>query len=137
MITTNDKRFHKCPDVKIDNEPTLRKYFAFGSVILMFTHGNRGKLSDYPLLMAAEQPQMFGGATHREAHTGDKHHLKVQEHHGIRVRISPALCPPDAWHSEHHFVGSTRSAEAFVWHETEGLVGTAVFTVQAPKKQVN
>lgn len=129
-----EMRFHDCPDVTIDNSPTLRKYVAFGSVMLMFTHGNRGKLSDYPLLMAAEQPKMFGNAVHREAHTGDKHHMKVEEYHGIRVRISPALCPPDAWHSEHHYVGSSRSAEAFVWHESEGLVGTAVYTVQPPAK---
>lgn len=126
--------FHRCKDITIDNAPAMRKYYQWGKVMLMLTHGNRGKLADYPLVMAAEQPEMFGATVHREAHTGDKHQLKVQEHHGVRVRISPALCPPDAWHAEHHFVGNARSAEAFVWHREEGLVGTANYTVAPTKK---
>jgi hypothetical protein len=126
--------FHGAADVTIDNAPNFRKYHQFGKVMLMFTHGNSGKLSEYPLTMAAEQPMMFGATLHREAHTGDKHHLKVDEYKGIKVRISPALCPPDAWHADKHYVGSARSAEAFVWHKDEGLVATAIYTVPAPAK---
>lgn len=117
------------PRVVVHNEPTMRKYLRFGRVMLLFTHGNTGKLRDYPLLMATEQPEMFGATQHREAHTGDKHQLQVQEQHGIRVRILSALCPPDAWHSDNHYVGNQRSAEAFIWHRDEGLIGTAIYTV--------
>ncbi len=127
--------FHSTPDVTIHNEPTMRKYHQHGKVMLMWTHGDKGRLPDYPLMMAIEQPEMFGATLYREAHTGDKHHLRVQEHHGVRVRISPALCAPDAWHSENHYVGAQRAAEAFVWHADEGLVGTAVYTV-SPAKDV-
>lgn len=121
--------YHKTKGVTVDNAPTMRKYLRHGRVMLMFTHGNTGKLADYPLLMATEQPEMWAATEFREAHTGDKHQLRVQEHKGVRVRILPALCPPDAWHSEHHFVGMQRSTEAFVWHPDEGLIGTAVYTV--------
>jgi hypothetical protein len=121
--------------VVIDNDPRMRKYKQFGQVMLMFTHGHQGKLEKYPQLMASEQREMWGATIHREAHTGDKHQLKVQEHFGVKVRISPALCPPDAWHSENQFVGQGRSAEAFVWHREEGLVGTAYYTVPAPKRK--
>jgi hypothetical protein len=62
--------FHATPDVMIDNEPRNRKYHQFGQVILMFTHGDKGKRPNYPLVMATEQPQMFGATVHREAHTG-------------------------------------------------------------------
>ncbi|HXG71345.1 MAG TPA: hypothetical protein VNJ04_12135 [Gemmatimonadaceae bacterium] len=117
-------------DVEIDNAPTMRKYHQHGKVMLMFTHGNKGKLAEYPLLMATEQPDMWGATIHREAHTGDKHQLRVQEHRGVKVRISPALCPPDAWHSEMQFVGNAESAEAFIWHPEEGLIGTAFYTVR-------
>jgi hypothetical protein len=126
--------FAKCDDVVINNVPTSRKYHQWGKVMLMFTHGNSGKLADYPLLMAVEQPVMFGSTEFREAHTGDKHQLKVHELHGVRVRISPALCPPDAWHCEHAFVGNPRSAEGFVWNRGVGLVGTAVYTVPTPSE---
>jgi hypothetical protein len=49
---------------------------------------------------------------------------------GVITRISPALCAADAYHSEHHFVGNLRSAQAFVFSPTEGLLSIAVFTVQ-------
>jgi hypothetical protein len=125
--------YHGCTDVTVDNAPRMRKYYRHGAVMLMFTHGNKGKLDKYPQVMAAEEPEMFGATKYREAHTGDKHQLKVQEHFGVKVRISPALCPPDAWHAENHFVGSNRSAEAFVWNRDEGLIGTAYYTVPSPK----
>jgi hypothetical protein len=121
--------FHKTPDVTIDNAPTTRKYHQFGKVMLMLTHGDKGKRNDYPLLMATERPEMFAATVHREAHTGHLHTLRVQEHHGVRVRISPALCPPDAWHAEQGYVGNARAAQAYVWHETEGLVSLATYTV--------
>lgn len=125
--------YHSAEDVKIDNSPALRKYYQWGKCMFLFAHGNKGKLADYPLLMATEQPKMFGATLWREAHTGDKHQLKVSEHHGVRVRILPALCPPDAWHTEHAFVGMQRSAEAFMWHREEGLIGTAVYSVAEPR----
>jgi len=121
--------FHATPDVSIDNEPRNRKYFQFGQVMLMFTHGDKGKRLNYPLVMATEQPQMFGSTTHREAHTGHLHQMRVEESHGVKVRISPALCPADAWHAENMFTGNARAAEAFVWSKDEGLVGTAIYTV--------
>jgi hypothetical protein len=126
--------YHRDADVEVDNAPTMRKYHRHGKVMLMFAHGNRGKLDQYPLLMATEQPEMFGATVHREAHTGDKHQLRVQEHRGVKVRISPALCPPDAWHAENLFTGNQRAAEAFVWHAEEGLIATANYVVPGAMK---
>ncbi len=121
--------YHDVPDVTIMNDPILRKYVQFGQVALMFTHGDKGKATDWPLLFATEQPKMFGSTTHREIHVGHLHQTRLTEKHGVRVRISPALCPVDAWHSDNQFVGQLRGAEAYVYHKTEGLVNVAHFTV--------
>jgi hypothetical protein len=118
-----------CPDVVIDNAPTQRKYVEFGRVMLLLTHGDKGKRADYPLLMATEQPAMFGRTKYREAHTGHLHQMRVQEHHGVRVRILPSLAGVDAWHAENGYVGNIRAAEAFVWSKDEGLVATAYYSV--------
>src|SRR3990167_10886602 len=94
--------YHKCKDVVIENDPTPRKYFQWGNVMLMWSHeGQIGKRSDYPLLMATEQPQMFGATKFREVHTGDLHQVRLEEKHGVRVRILPSLSAADDWHSEH------------------------------------
>lgn len=121
--------YHATPEVTVLNAPTPRKYIEHGKVMLMFTHGDKGRKDNYPLLMATEQPEMFGRTKFREAHTGHLHQLQVKEQMGVRVRISPALCAPDAWHSEYHLVGNQRAAEAFVWSPTDGLVSLAVYTV--------
>lgn len=123
--------FHRDKTVKVDNRPLPRKYEQFGKVMLMFCHGDKGKKQDYPLLMATEQPEMFGSSLYREAHIGHRHESKLTEHHGVRVRTSPALCEPDEWHSGMGFVGNARAAEAFVWHREQGLIATAHYTVDA------
>ena len=126
--------FHADPDVTVHNEPTLRKYIEHGKVMLMFTHGNRGKQLDYPLLMATEKPELWGRTKYREAHLGHLHKtqmrdsLKVNENHGVRVRIISSLCAADAWHSEMTFVGNLRQAEAFVWNNVEGQIAHATYT---------
>src|SRR6185437_7923547 len=128
--------FAKYKDVEIDNLPRERKYHQFGVVMLMYTHGHKGKHSDYPIKMAVEQPQMFGATKFRECHTGHKHKTQsdltrvrdVDESHGVRVRIIPALCPPDDWHAVNGFVGNLRSAELYLWSKKEGLIGTANYT---------
>lgn len=124
MYFTNDSR------VTVDNQPRARKYHKHGQVLLMFTHGDKGKKADYPLTMATEEPLLFGSTKHRECHTGHTHMTKLDEQHGVRVRVLPALCPADDWHSQNFFIGNQRSAEAYVWSATEGLISTAVYTVQ-------
>jgi len=96
--------------------------------LIMFTHGDKGKAKDLPLIMAAEKSILFGSTKFHEIHTGHIHTLKVEERHGIRHRTLPALCPPDAWHAENGYVGNLRSSEAFVWDEQEGLIGIVIYT---------
>jgi DNA repair exonuclease SbcCD nuclease subunit len=121
--------FNNSPNVAIDNQPRMRKYLRFGRVMLMFTHGDKGKREDYPLVMATEEPEMFGATFWREAHTGHRHQVRTSENHGVRVRILPALCAVDDWHSENQFVGNIRSAEAYIWNGSEGLIGTASYAL--------
>lgn len=130
--------FRGCKDVEIDNSPKYRKYHQFGKVMLLLTHGDKGRRSDFPLLMATEQSKMFGATVFREAHTGHSHQTKVEEKHGVRVRVLPALCPPDDWMSENTYsVKNQRSAEAYVWNADEGLITIAVYTdpdeIEPPK----
>lgn len=117
--------FHNYEDVEVDNTPRARKYHQYGKVMLMFTHGHTGKRADYPLTMAAEEPQMWGETKYREAHTGHIHQTKTEELHGVRVRVLPALCETDAWHSANGFTNNLRVAEAYVWSKSEGLIAQA------------
>ena len=120
--------FHNYSDVTIDNMPRYRKYHRFGNVLLMLTHGDKGKKNEYPLLMATECPKDFGETKFREAHVGHIHQTRLEEKYGVRVRTLSALCSPDDWHAENAYVGNLRSAEGFIWNRKEGLIGTVVYT---------
>lgn len=122
--------YHATKDVEILNAPTPRKYLQHGKVMILWTHGDKGRKDNYPLLMATERPEMFGATKFREIHCGHLHQLQVKEMMGVRVRISPSLTSADAWHSENHLIGNQRAAEAFVWSPSEGLVSIATYTVR-------
>jgi hypothetical protein len=126
--------FRKAPNVIVDVSPTVRKYRQHGKVMLMWAHGNAGKLEDYGATMAAEQPRMWGDTRWREAHTGDKHHRRLIEMKGATVRILPSLRPPCAWSAENHYIGSIRAAEAYVWNADEGLISTASYSILGESK---
>lgn len=121
--------FKNCKDVHVDNAPTLRKYFEWGVNGILFLHGDKGKLKDYALLMATECREMWGRTTWHEVHTGDKHHVHLEEQLGARVRILPSLAPSSHWESEHNYVGAQRSAEAYVWNKNEGLICSVTYTI--------
>jgi len=121
--------FHQASDVTIDNLPTPRKYMQHGRVMLMWTHGDKGKRQDFPLLMATEQPAMWGATIFREAHTAHRHTTKTEEFHGVRVRILPSLAGTDYWHASHGFTGNIRSSEAYLWNAGEGLISTATYAI--------
>lgn len=123
--------FSRYTDVTFDIDPSSRKYFEFGVNMFLFTHGDKGERTDYPLLMATERHEMFGRTKFREIHIGHTHETKTIEKHGVRVRVLPALCPPDEWHASMGFVGNQRNAEGYIYNEKEGLVGIVVYNDQS------
>lgn len=121
--------YRNCPEVTIDNAPRLRKWWEFGNVMVMFEHGDKGKLKDYGKDMASEKPEMWGRTKWREAHTGDKHTRRVFEDKGYTARGFPSLRPSCAWSIEFHLSGSIQASEALVWSKVEGLIGQATFSI--------
>ena len=125
--------FRNCKGVEIDNEPRQRKYYQHGKVMLMLTH--KAKMDECLGIMAVERPAMWATTTCREVHMGHIHTRKgmsfdVNEIKGVTVRTLPSLRPPCAWSADLGYVGNLRSAEAYIFNDKEGLIGTAVYTVQ-------
>lgn len=119
--------FRRTPGVSINNEPKLRKYYRYGQNLIGYTHGDKEKMDSLPLIMATEEPKLWAETKFREMHLGHFHHKKdvryqsSSEHNGVRVRVVPSLCPPDAWHKAMGYE-NLRSAEAFVWGLDTGCV---------------
>lgn len=108
--------------VSVENAPTQRKYYVFGDNLILYTHGNEEKMADLPLIMATERAEDWGRAKHRFVRVGHFHQDKASEYHGVKVTISPALCPPDQWHASKGYIGNKEAAIANLYHRTKGLL---------------
>jgi len=109
-------------NVTVDNSEEPRKYYEYGTNMIMFTHGDNEKAAEMPLIMATEQPEMFARSTHREAHCGHFHKEMVNEHRGDKVRFIPSICPNDEWHKRMGYQAK-RTGQAYIWNKKAGLGG--------------
>lgn len=109
-------------NVVVDNSMESRKYVEYGVNMLMYTHGDKEKPSEMPLIMATEQPEMFARCSVREVHCGHLHKEMVNEYRGIKVRFIPSICANDDWHKTMGY-SAVRTGQAYIWSKTNGLEG--------------
>jgi len=115
--------FTNDPDVTINNNGEYRKYFEYGVNMLMFTHGDKEKIADLPLIMATENPLMFSRTKYREIHLGHMHKEMSNEYRGIKVKFLPSICTTDEWHKMMGY-NHMKCAQAFLYSYKHGLEGT-------------
>lgn len=121
-------------NVHINNSPKLRKYYQYGTNMLVFTHGDKEKHNELGLIAAHEEPVMWGQTRYREVHLGHLHKSKsVQyttgdEFPGFKIRILPSLSGTDAWHHAKGFL-SMKAAKAFIFDKTKGLITEHTYNV--------
>ena len=120
--------FRNDPNVNVDNSDDPRKYYQYGTNMMMFTHGDKEKAQNIPLIMATEQPEMFAATSHREAHCGHFHKEQVNEYRGIKVRFVPSICPNDSWHKQMGY-DSKRTGQAYIWSKERGMEGYNQYNV--------
>jgi hypothetical protein len=123
--------------VTIRNDPAPRTYVLWGNVLLGLAHADGEKPGDLAQIMATEAPNEWAASAGgwREWHVGHLHRKReglswqVEEDRGVRVRWMPTLAPRDAWAAGKGYL-HLRAAEAYLWHRTDGYVGT--FSVSVP-----
>lgn len=116
--------YNNNPNVSVDNRAVHRKYYQFGQNLIGFAHGADEKLTQLPMMMAYDVPDMWATSKFREWHTGDKHRLNkldVAETGGVVVRILRSLVEFDAWTFNAGYMG-IKAAEGFLWHPDNGLL---------------
>lgn len=108
--------------VTIDNSfQSPRKYYYYEGVLIGYTHGDKEKVAELPLIMATEVPELWAMAKFRNFHTGHLHKQEVTEYQGTTIRVLPSLVGQDEWHKQMGY-NSTKKAQAFIWGEN-GLEG--------------
>jgi len=87
------------PRITVDTHPGHYHYFDFGKCLVGVHHGHgpKGKLKDLPLIMATDQPELWGRTDYRYIWTGHVHHDAVIDHQGCKVESFRILPPTDSW----------------------------------------
>lgn len=117
-----DAWFSNNENVTVDNNYSPRKYYEYGVNMIMYTHGDKIKPQDMPLIMATEQPEMFARTIFREAHCGHVHKEQWNEYRGIKVKFLPSICPNDEWHKQMGYE-AMRVAQGHIWNKDKGYEG--------------
>lgn len=129
-------RHQKTKNVTFDVENITRKYRIFGNNLFGYTHGDKVRINNLPLVMAAEVPDLWGSTKYRAWRCGHFHTKKQLSFyvgdttHGVKVEVMPSLCPTNEWHHENGYIGNTRSAEMWLWDKDSGYKGHFAESIQ-------
>lgn len=129
-----DAYFNKAETINVYNDASLRKYYQFGKVGMLFTHGDKERHNNLGMIFAAENPNLWADTKYRFIKLGHLHHNKkieyiaTQEFQGFQLQILPSLSSNDSWHKNKGFL-SLKQAKAFLYHPFDGLIGEFTYTV--------
>jgi hypothetical protein len=108
--------------VTIDDDPSRFWWWTWGKTLLGATHGDKAKMKDLPLLMAARNPQAWGAAKFRSIYTGHIHTDTGLEAAGVKVESFQTPAAPDAWHHSMGY-GAGRSVSSITLDRELGEIG--------------
>lgn len=101
---------HKGITFDVSDEP--RKHVAYGDNLLSFTHGDKVKDTDLPMVVSHEAAGLWGAARHRYIYMGHIHHNRqikyqsIKDHPGVTLQWLRSPKPTDAWHLANGYLGS-------------------------------
>lgn len=121
--------FRNTENVFVDASKEIRKYLQYGTNCFGFTHGDRVNTQRLAMLMPAEVPQMWADTEYRIMFLGNLHtkqgmFYQVWEEKGVVLKVIPAICHNDYWHTLMGFVGNKRAAEVDLYHKQHGPAGS-------------
>lgn len=125
--------FHTSKNVTFDAEIIHRKYFQYGQNLIATSHGDGAKMADMPLLIAAEQPQMWANTSHRYVYLHHLHHkikhqfLTGKDFPAINIEYLRSPSASDSWHHRNGYTGAPQAIEGFIHHPTKGRVASLCY----------
>jgi hypothetical protein len=99
-------------------------YTTFGQNLIGLYHGHETPLNKLPAVMAADQREAWGAATHCRWVTGHHHQYEAHSFPEVLVEKYPTLAPADVWSAGHGY-RSERSLNAVTLHCEHGERGRA------------
>lgn len=121
--------FSRAKGMTFDVTDHPRKYIRFHDNLLCFTHGDKVKDNDLPMIVSHEAAKDWGQTRHRYVYMGHIHHNKqikyqsIKEHPGIVLQWLRSPKPTDNWHRDRGFLGA-RGMTSFIHSPNQGQVAS-------------
>ena len=115
-------RFHDEPRVTIDDSPDPYWWWEWGLCLVGAHHGDKGKMKDLPMTMAARNAEAWGRTKFRHIYTGHIHHQTAMELGGVIVESFRAVTAPDAYNAGQGY-SNGRSLRSITLHKQDGEIG--------------
>lgn len=128
--------------VTVNDKPIRRKYYDYGTNLLMFDHGELKDPKMYPQIMSVEAQSIWENKTTREVLLGHRHHkktynLELDEVNGITIRFLNSVTGIDRYHYGLGYINSLRRGSALVYNREEGFVAEFIKTCNKNYKLEN
>lgn len=127
LAETLASHFRLCKNITFNTSPAYRKYYKWHSNMMEFEHGDKGKASGLPLIMAQEQPKMWYETKFRYGYLHHVHHSDVKQYQsskdyvGVNVTYLRSPSSADIWHSDNGYLNMI-AIEGFVHSKKRGRI---------------
>lgn len=116
------KTYYKdCPNITFDCSISHRKYFKYGKNLIGTSHGDGGKSSDLPLVMAHESKD-WSNCKHRYFYIHHIHHKSSKDYMGVTVESLRSPSGTDSWHHRNMYQHAPKAIEGFLHSKEFGQI---------------
>lgn len=127
LAETVQAHFRLSKNITFEIGVAYRKYYQYHSNMLEFEHGNKGKVTNLPLLVAESQPKMWSETKFRYGYLHHVHHSDITKYQsgkdyiGFNITYLRSPSSADIWHSDSSFLNMV-AVEGFIHSKENGRV---------------
>jgi hypothetical protein len=119
-------------NIKLFGGKESRKYYSYYNNSFMLIHDTKNKVSQLPLLFAAEKPLLFtkknkyilSGHLHSKQEVS---FISSAEGFGIEAIQCPSLSGTDRWHDDNMYTGNRPRLLSLVVHPEKGIINHIIY----------
>lgn len=119
--------FRKSKNINFETSPKYRKYYQYHNNMIELEHGDKGNMSNIPLVMAQEEPTMWANTKFRYGYLHHIHHQdktswkSAKDYVGVNITYLRSPSSADIWHSENQYLNIV-AVEGFIHSKEMGRV---------------
>ena len=127
LAETVKTHFRLCENITFDTSPAYRKFYQYHNNLIELEHGDKGKVSDLPLIIAQQEPKMWAECKFRYGYLHHVHHSDIRQFQsskdyiGLNVTYLRSPSSADIWHSDNSFLNMV-AVEGFIHSKENGRI---------------